>query len=70
MICYIWGEFYNYIILLFYHIKWIYSTDKIDLRIFIIVSTVVLENSPIDCVAKLSVEVDGNLVANPEKVSL
>ena len=36
------------------------------LRIFIVVSTVVLKNSSIDCVAKLSVEVDGNLIAHPE----
>ena len=43
-----------------------YSTNKMYLRIFIIVPTVVLENSSIDGVTKLSVEVDGNLVAHPE----
>ena len=47
-----------------------YFSQKMHLRIFIVVSTVVLKNSSIDCVAKLSVEVDGNLIAHPEKFSL
>ena len=38
------------------------------LRIFVIVSTVILKNGPVDSVAKLVVEVDGDLVAHPEKL--
>ena len=38
------------------------------LRIFVIVSTVILKNGPVDGVAKLVVEVDGDLVAHPEKL--
>ena len=38
------------------------------LRIFVIVSTVILKNGPVDSVAKLVVEVDGDLVAYPEKL--
>ena len=38
------------------------------LRIFVIVSTVILKNGPVDSVAKLVVEVDGDLVAHPENL--
>ena len=37
------------------------------LRIFVIVSTVILKNGPVDSVAKLVVEVDGDLVAHPDE---
>merc|ERR1719150_231266 len=35
--------------------------------VFVIVSTVILKNGPVDSVAKLVVEVDGDLVAHPDE---